>query len=168
MMTLETFNQLSTESLEEQLTHCCGSSTWVREMMKHVPFQTKEELFHAADTIWHSTRATDWREAFLHHPKIGDIESLQKNFAATAKWAEGEQGAVKQASQRIIEKLAEGNRLYEQKFGFIFIVCATGKSAKEMLALLQARLPNNMEEELKTAMLEQQKITQIRLNKLLA
>ena len=167
-MTLETFNHLSNEALEEQLTHCCGSSTWVKGMMKHVPFQTQEELFNRADQIWLSTYENDWREAFLHHPKIGDIESLQKKFASTAKWAEGEQGAVKQASQQIIEELAEGNRLYEQKFGFIFIVCATGKSAEEMLALLKARLPNSMEEELKTAMLEQQKITHIRLQKLLA
>ena len=166
-MTLEEFNHISVETLKVQLTHCCGSSAWVREMIKHVPFKTKEELISCSDELWQETNEEDWREAFQHHPKIGDIESLQKKFASTAKWAEGEQGAVKQASLQIIEELAEGNRLYEQKFGFIFIVCATGKSAEEMLALLKARLPNSMEEELKTAMLEQQKITHIRLNKLL-
>ncbi len=167
-MTLDELNHLSKESLSEQFTHCCGSTAWVREMMKHVPFKSKEELFNYSDIIWMSTGENDWREAFQHHPKIGDIDSLRKKFASTAKWAEGEQGAVKNASHAIIEALAEGNQLYEQKFGFIFIVCATGKSAEEMLALLQARLPNPIDTELKNAMLEQQKITHLRLNKLLA
>jgi 2-oxo-4-hydroxy-4-carboxy-5-ureidoimidazoline decarboxylase len=166
-MTLEAFNQLSKKTLKEQLTHCCGSSVWVREMMKHVPFKNMEDLLKWSDELWLATSQEDWREAFLHHPKIGDIESLQKKFASTAQWAEGEQGAVKQASEDTIKALAQGNSLYEQKFGFIFIICATGKSANEMLSLLQARLPNSMEEELKTAMLEQQKITQLRLRKLL-
>ena len=167
-MTLQEFNHLSLERLQEQLTHCCGSPKWVKEMLKNVPFQSKDELLKYAETLWFSTTENDWRDAFQHHPKIGDIESLQKKFASTAKWAEGEQGSVKQATQETLEALAAGNLLYEQKFGFIFIVCATGKSAEEMLNLLQARIPNSMESELKNAMLEQQKITQIRLNKLLA
>lgn len=167
-MTLRELNHLPEEQLKESLTHCCGSSAWVQAMMQHKPFASKETLLHLAEELWQQTTPADWREAFLHHPKIGDIESLQKKFASTAKWAAGEQGAVKEASRSVIEALANGNDLYEQKFGFIFIVCATGKSAEEMLALLQARLPNSTEEELKIAMLEQQKITQLRLKKLLA
>lgn len=166
-MTLDAFNLLSRDQLKEQLTHCCGSTAWVEAMIKKAPFKSTDELLRYSEEIWQATKPEDWKEAFQHHPKIGDTASLEKKFASTAKWAESEQGSVKQASSEIIEALAAGNRLYEQKFGFIFIVCATGKSATEMLDLLQARLPNSMDEELKTAMLEQQKITQIRLNKLL-
>ncbi|RZK26134.1 MAG: OHCU decarboxylase, partial [Hymenobacter sp.] len=110
----------------------------------------------------------DWREAFTHHPKIGDVSALREKFASTATWAAGEQGAVRQASQSTLEALAAGNEAYAQRFGYIFIVCATGKSAAEMLALLQARLPHEPAQEIKIAMSEQAKITRLRLEKLLA
>jgi 2-oxo-4-hydroxy-4-carboxy-5-ureidoimidazoline decarboxylase len=167
-MTLQEFNQCAEEEIRTLLTHCCGAATWVNGMMKHMPFDTETSLYNWADLLWNETGPEDWIAAFLHHPKIGDVASLQKKFAATAHWAEGEQGAVKHAAQEVIEALARGNDLYEQKFGFIFIVCATGKSAEEMLALLEARLPNQIDDELKIAMREQQKITQLRLKKLLA
>jgi 2-oxo-4-hydroxy-4-carboxy-5-ureidoimidazoline decarboxylase len=137
-------------------------------MLPFFPADDMVELLNDAEDLWYQCTQTDWLEAFTHHPKIGDVESLTKKFASTAQWASGEQMAVNTASQQIIEALAKGNEAYEQKFGFIFIVCATGKSAEEMLQLLQARLPNSTETEINIAMDEQNKITQLRLQKLLA
>jgi len=138
-------------------------------MVAIFPVAAAETLLHQASAIWNTLSETDWCEAFSHHPKIGgDVVALRQKFASTSAWAEGEQASVKQASQAKLEALAAGNTEYEQKFGYIFIVCATGKTAEEMLALLQARLPNRPVDEIKIAMGEQDKITRIRLEKLLA
>ena len=138
-------------------------------MMNILPIADAKVLLHQATKIWNDLTEADWREAFTHHPKIGgDVAALREKFASTSTWAEGEQAAVKEASQATLEALAAGNTAYEQKFGYIFIVCATGKTAAEMLALLQARLPNTPEIEIIIAMGEQDKITRIRLEKLLA
>ena len=107
-------------------------------------------------------------EAFAHHPKIGDLDSLKKKFASTSLWAAGEQSGVENPENQTITKLATKNEAYENKFGYIFIVCATGKSAEEMLLLLKERLKNNFEEEIAIAMNEQMKITRIRLEKILS
>jgi len=167
-MTLPQLNALPQPALAEELTKCCGATNWVRGLRETFPVANAETLFANAQRIWYSLSEADWREAFTHHPKIGDVNSLKEKFASTSKWAEGEQGAVKQASQATLEALAAGNDEYERKFGYIFIVCATGKSADEMLALLQARLPNSPEQEINIAMGEQDKITRLRLEKLLA
>ncbi len=137
-------------------------------MVAVFPVEDEATLLHKSEKIWHECNEADWKEAFSHHPKIGDMRSLQEKFSSTNQWAAGEQAAVKHSSIQVLEALAEGNRLYQEKFGYIFIVCATGKSAEEMLALLQARLPNGQEAELKMAMEEQNKITKLRLQKLLA
>lgn len=133
-----------------------------------IPYEDLVELLNDAEEQWYQCSEADWLEAFTHHPKIGDIDALKKKFASTAHWAGNEQGAVAQASGETIQALAKGNDDYEKKFGFIFIVCATGKSAEEMLALLNQRLPNNREEEMQIAAGEQNKITQLRIQKLLA
>ncbi len=112
------------------------------------PYMGEDELFHYSDKIWFDLAKDDWLEAFSHHPKIGDIESLSKKFADTKQWAEGEQSGVNTASQEILQALAHGNLAYEDKFGYIFIVCATGKSAGEMLEILQERLKNDTEAEI--------------------
>jgi len=135
-------------------------------MLPFFPADDMVELLYDAEDQWYECTEADWLEAFGHHPKIGDMDSLKKKFATTAGWASGEQGAVAEASEQTIEALAKGNAEYEKKFGFIFIVCATGKSADEMLQLLQQRLPNDKEHEIVIAMDEQNKITQIRLQKL--
>ncbi|MDB5234822.1 MAG: hypothetical protein JWR44_1815 [Hymenobacter sp.] len=138
-------------------------------MLAIFPVADAEMLMQQATVIWNKLSEADWREAFTHHPKIGgDVAALREKFASTSTWAEGEQASVKQASQATLEALAAGNSDYEQKFGYIFIVCATGKTAEEMLTLLQARLPNKPEVEILIAMGEQDKITRIRLEKLLA
>jgi 2-oxo-4-hydroxy-4-carboxy-5-ureidoimidazoline decarboxylase len=167
-MTLHALNILPKEELKEALFKCCGSTIWVSKMLTIFPTDDLVELEEDAEEKWYECTEADWKEAFTHHPKIGDIESLKKKFAATANWAAGEQNGAALASQQILEALAKGNDEYEKKFGYIFIVCATGKSAEEMLALLQARLSNNQKDEIKIAADEQNKITKLRLEKLLA
>lgn len=167
-MTLEELNKISQPQLKEELLKCCGSSTWVKMMMAYFPADSMEGLLEQAEEIWYECSEDDWKEAFAHHPKIGDVESLTKKFASTAQWASGEQSGVNTAATGTITALAEGNRLYEEKFGYIFIVCATGKSAEEMLTLMQDRLKNDPEKEIKIAAAEQNKITKLRLQKLIA
>ena len=167
-MNLAELNHLPKPVLAEALRKCCGSTAWVENMLPVFPVADAEALMAEAKIQWNNLRETDWHEAFTHHPKIGgNVEALREKFASTSTWAEGEQAAVKGASQESLDALAAGNEAYERKFGYIFIVCATGKSAGEMRALLQARLPNKPEDEILIAMGEQDKITRLRLEKLL-
>jgi len=168
-MRLAELNSLKKPALFDALRRCCGSLAWAEKMCAVFPVADPGALLQQATAHWRALGEADWREAFAHHPKIGgDVAALREKFASTSAWAEGEQGAVKAASQATLAALAAGNNDYERKFGYLFIVCATGKSADEMLALLLARLPNKPEEEIVIAMREQDKITRIRLEKLLA
>lgn len=167
-MTLDAFNHLPAEERRTLLFNCCGSTAWVGRMMEHFPFITTDALLEVASREWQQCGADDWMEAFGHHPKIGDIASLEKKFASTAAMAGGEQSSVRHASQETLVALAAANSDYEARFGFIFIVCATGKSADEMLGLLQARGNNSRDTEIGNAMREQQKITALRLQKILS
>jgi 2-oxo-4-hydroxy-4-carboxy-5-ureidoimidazoline decarboxylase len=166
-MTLHELNILPKQQLIAELKKCCGSSAWVNRMLPFIPADDMIELLEDAEEQWWQCSEEDWKEAFHHHPKIGDVESLIKKFASTAQWASGEQSGVTVAAKETIEALAEGNCLYEEKFGYIFIVCATGKSAEEMLEMLQSRLENKPEEEIRIAADEQNKITKLRIEKLL-
>ena len=167
-MTLNDLNKLDKSEAGRLLATCCGSSNWLTHLLKAFPFTTEEDLIHRAEKAWYEQcTETDWLEAFTHHPKIGDVKSLAEKFASTQHLAGNEQSSVNTASQQVIEALANANLAYEQKFGFIFIVCATGKSANEMLRLLTDRLLNTREEELQIAMGEQHKITQLRFKKLM-
>jgi len=167
-MTLLELNNLSANKAFEEFFKCCGSTTWAKQLTGKRPFASKEELMRVSDSIWQACSKQDGLEAFTHHPKIGDIRSLEKKFASTKEWAGGEQAGVNTATQNTLVALAEGNEAYLTKFGYIFIVCATGKTAEEMLALLNARINNDAETELKLAMNEQNKITHLRIEKLLA
>ncbi len=167
-MTLEEFNHLSKEEAALQLINCCGSVKWQQAMMNALPFQNAKELIKTMQQIWYKECVKeDWLEAFSHHPKIGDIKSLTEKFAATKELAGNEQKNVNNAPAEIINNLAKANTEYEEKFGFIFIVCATGKSAEEMLDLLNDRLQNSKKEEINIAMGEQNKITFLRIKKLI-
>ncbi|MBD2704196.1 2-oxo-4-hydroxy-4-carboxy-5-ureidoimidazoline decarboxylase [Spirosoma sp. BT702] len=166
-MTLPELNEITSAERKAALSTCCDSSAWVAEMDKIFPVESTNTLFEQAEVIWFACSEYDWREAFSHHPKIGDVDSLRVKFANTRSWASGEQAGVSAASEDVLEQLADGNRQYEEKFGYIFIVCATGKSAEEMLAILRSRLPNRPEDEILLAAQEQDKITRIRLKKLL-
>jgi 5-hydroxyisourate hydrolase/2-oxo-4-hydroxy-4-carboxy-5-ureidoimidazoline decarboxylase len=167
-MTLPEFNTINIEDAAKLLANCCGSSKWLDSMMQSFPFIDEKDLIAKAENIWYNEcNEADWLEAFTHHPKIGDVKSLTEKFAATKHLAGNEQAGVNAATTAIIEHLATANTDYETKFGFIFIVCATGKSAEEMLRLLNDRITNHYEEELSIAMGEQHKITIIRFKKLL-
>ena len=166
-MTLHEFNILPKEKLMEELTKCCGSSAWVQKMLPFIPADDMVELLEDAENEWWKCSQSDWKEAFSHHPKIGNTDSLREKFASTANWASGEQSGVKNASEETIKALAVGNKLYEERFGFIFIVCASGKSAEEILAILQERLQHEKDEEIVIAADEQNKITKLRIEKLL-
>ncbi|MCF6132628.1 2-oxo-4-hydroxy-4-carboxy-5-ureidoimidazoline decarboxylase [Flavobacterium wongokense] len=161
-MNLLAFNTLPEETAKRELFACCGSNKWADAMMKHFPFASEKQLVDLSSKIWYDECGEeDWRESFTHHPKIGDVKSLTEKFAGK------EQAGVAVATQATIQHLAKANTDYETKNGFIFIVCATGKSADEMLALLNDRLQNTTEEELHIAMGEQQKISIIRFKKML-
>jgi 2-oxo-4-hydroxy-4-carboxy-5-ureidoimidazoline decarboxylase len=159
-------NEMSEQEALGELRRCCGSERWVQAMVARRPFADARNLLHCADQVWWQLSPADWREAFSHHPKIGDVENLRKKFATTATWSEGEQAGVSGAADKTLHELAAGNEAYEKKFGYIFIVCATGKTADEMLELLKKRLPNSPDDEIKNAAAEQAKITHIRLEKL--
>ena len=166
-MTIEALNTLTPSEANKQFELCCGASNWVEKMNQNRPFQNKNEVYQKAESIWFSLSSKDWLEAFTHHPKIGDIDSLRKKFHNTKSISKNEQSGVNDAEKSTLNNLAKSNQLYEDKFGFIFIVCATGKSADEMLALIKMRLNKNAETEMQNAAKEQNKITQLRLEKLL-
>jgi 2-oxo-4-hydroxy-4-carboxy-5-ureidoimidazoline decarboxylase len=167
-MTLDEFQNSTISKQRELISQCCGATAWVNKMLTIFPAKSLDEVLKQADLKWNQCDEQDWLEAFEHHPKIGDINSLKQKFANTAQWASNEQSGVNTADDEILQELAKGNDDYEKKFGFIFIVCATGKTAGEMLSILQARLLNDPADEIKIAAAEQSKITQIRLQKLFA
>ena len=167
-MTLDQLNRLSEADATTAFEQCCGAARWVERMVIGRPFESLAEMIEISDTIWEECDVDDYLEAFTHHPRIGDVESLAKKYANTKTWASGEQKGVEGADQAVIERLAAGNTSYEEKFGHLFIVCATGKSAAEMLALLEARMPNDPKAEVMVAAAEQNMITRLRLKKLLA
>ncbi len=167
-------NGLELGLARRELLRCCGSERWVSEMVKRRPFQSADELKQLAREIWSSLGREDYLQAFAQHPEIGaDMTKLREKFggptagpASTSSWSSAEQAGVNGASEGTLGALRDANLAYKARFGFIFIVCATGKSAEEMLALLRARLANDPERELQVAAQEQAKITELRLEKL--
>jgi 2-oxo-4-hydroxy-4-carboxy-5-ureidoimidazoline decarboxylase len=158
---------MSTADAWQMLMQCCTAESWVEAMVAGRPYTNEQALYESANQYWQDLSEEDYLQAFAGHPQIGDIDSLQSKYANTKALAAGEQSSVTQADSDVINALAQGNRDYLEKFGFIFIVCATGKSATEMLALLQQRLCNNRSSELANAAEQQRKIFQLRLRKLL-
>jgi allantoicase len=169
-MMLDALNALDEESAERELLRCCGSSRWAGAMAAARPFPNAVAMAAAADAIWSSLNPGDWLEAFAAHPKIGAGKAGRAGGAGredTEPWSQREQAGVAGAAAETMNRLADANREYEVKFGYIFIVCATGKTADEMLSLLEARLRHDAGEELPIAAEEQRKITRLRLRKLL-
>jgi 2-oxo-4-hydroxy-4-carboxy-5-ureidoimidazoline decarboxylase len=163
----EYLNALDSAEASSVLERCCGAEQWVNKMVLARPFDSDASIFSAADLIWSEMRRADILEAFSHHPKIGSsLEALREKFQNTATWSASEQSSVASASEETLTALAQGNIDYELRFGYIFIVCATGKSAREMLDILLSRLSNTAEAELAVAAAEQAKITRIRLEKI--
>ena len=164
-------NALSSEEAQAELLKCCGSTNWARRMAQQRPFPTggdaMRRLLDSADRVWWDLGREDWLEAFSRHPKIGEKAAAKDASAETRRWSEEEQSGTRSAREQVLAALAKANRAYEQRFGYIFIVCATGKSSEEMLALLQQRLQNDPAAELRMAAEEQRRITHLRLQKLL-
>lgn len=165
---LESLNSRSAEEAFALFLRCCGSTRWARAMERARPFKDKAALMNAAAQAEADLSREDWLEAFSHHPKIGGKDALRATFAATRSWAGQEQQGAAAASEDVLDALSSGNEDYARKFGYIFIICATGKTAGEMLATLRERLMNDPETELRSAAAEQSKITRLRLQKLLA
>jgi 2-oxo-4-hydroxy-4-carboxy-5-ureidoimidazoline decarboxylase len=162
-------NGLSDEVLIEELWRCCGSRRWADLVMQNRPFESMQHLLAVADRSWWSLEGDDWRTAFLAHPRIGDVDALKEKYAKNPDaWEGGEQSGADDASDATLNALKEGNDAYYNKFGHLFLICATGKSAQEMLNALNERIGNRPDAELLIAAGEQGKISHLRLNKLIA
>ena len=168
MDALSRLDGMSEAEARAAFLRCCGSQRWAAAMSAGRPYREAAALFAAAEVHWNGLGREDWLEAFGHHPRIGDRDGLRAGFAATRAWAASEQAGASDADGAVQGALAEGNRRYEARFGHIFIVCASGRSAEAMLAGLAARLGNDSDQELRIAAAEQAKITRLRLEKLLA
>ena len=166
-MTLAELDHGEDTAVVTALERCCGARAWVRGMLARRPFGDRAAVHAAADAAFAPLARADLLEAFSHHPRIGDVAGLRERFASTAQWASGEQSRASAADQLTLQRLAEGNADYEVRHGHLFIVCATGLTAGEMLARLEARLMNEPDLELRNAAAEQLKITHLRLDKLL-
>ncbi len=151
----------------DALASCCGSSRWVSRMLIRRPFGSLERVLAEAEEAWRSLTPSDWLEAFAHHPRIGEQQSETPQGRQAATWSAGEQSRVTEAAGSVRQALIEMNRAYEARFGYIYIVCASGRSAEELLALARARLSHEPKAELLIAAEEQLKITLLRLRKLL-
>lgn len=162
----ERLNLLPASEAESELLKCCGSKEWARQVAAARPFESVDELIGKADQIWWALEPGDWLEAFHSHPKIGEKKAAAETAVDAQKWSEDEQSGIRNSAPDTTRALAELNHAYEEKFGYIFIVCAQGKNSEEMLAILRARLENPAGMELRIAAAEQAKITQLRLRKL--
>jgi 2-oxo-4-hydroxy-4-carboxy-5-ureidoimidazoline decarboxylase len=165
---LEVWNRLSDGEAAQQILPCCGSQAWALGMAKRRPIQDEAALTAVSAEIWNRLSVDDWMEAFSKHPRIGERKAPQSATTRSASWSVQEQKGVASAQDSVLQSLAEANRAYETRFGRVFLVCATGKSASEMLELLRRRLQNDEATELKIASEEQCKITEIRLRKWLS
>lgn len=161
---LDEWNKADEKTATEAMLACCGAGRWAKEMVAQRPVAGVAALSETADRIWAAMNETDWLEAFACHPRIGE----RKHAAASelsSTWSLQEQSAANNAPGTALQELAEGNRHYEERFGFTYIVCAMGKSADEMLQILKRRLLNGRMAELREAAEQQRQIMQIRLGK---
>lgn len=166
-MNIEQINCLDQDQATQLFMQCCTSERWIKIMVDGRPYNNFSALRKSADQAWDQMTEKDYLQAFEGHPKIGNVSSLKAKYANTKELASGEQSGASQAKETIILQLAKSNQAYEDKYGFIFIVCATGKSAEQMLDLLHSRLKNDRYRELEIASEEQRKIFHLRLEKLL-
>ena len=165
-LTLTALNALPPSDAEHELLGCCASRAWARVVAEGRPYADLEALLGASDRAWSSLAPDDWREAFAAHPRIG--ERAPATAAARARgWSEREQSRAQAGDPAVLAELAIANAEYEGRFGHVFLICATGKSADEILANARARLHNDPQRELLVAAEEQRRITHLRLRRLL-
>jgi allantoicase len=161
------FNALPRQRAIRTLFDCCGSRKWAQQMAERRPFVGEVNFFETADKTWTALPREEWLEAFLHHPPIGGTNARAKQSAAASRLSAKEQSSAQEAAPEVLQKLAAQNRVYAEKFGYVFLICATGKSTEEILNALRQRLANEPAAELRIAAEEQRKITRLRLEKLL-
>ncbi len=164
--TITWLNELDEPAAGEQFRKCCGADAWGAKVVNSRPFADGAALRSRAEQCFDELERDDWLQAFNSHPRIGDLNSLRMRLAGNKQWSAAEQSGMSAADEETIERLAAGNALYDQRFGYPFLVCATGKSAAEMCEILYRRLNNNAAAELPIAGEEQRKITRLRLEKL--
>lgn len=164
---IDALNRLPSAQLRDRLQACCAATVWVEDMLAGRPYKDAADLHARAQSHWPSLTEADWLAAFDAHPRIGDISSLKQKYANTSAAAGQEQSGAQEADEATLEQLKALNDQYLARFGFIFIVCATGKTATEMLDLLRQRIDNTRREELAIASREQAKITHLRLESML-
>jgi allantoicase len=157
-----------TAEVRKMLTDCCGSSAWVKQMLAQIPGASAADILESGDKIWSGLGRKDWLEAFRHHPPIGAKRGKKEQSARAKKWSQGEQSAAQMADPATLAELAEANENYRKRFGYVFLICATGKTSELILKSLKERLSNDSETELRIAAEEQRKITRLRLERLLA
>jgi allantoicase len=165
---LERLNRLSAKELRKTLLDCCGAKRWAEQMLARRPFSEVAEALDAADAIWNDLSQADWLQAFRHHPAIGAKRASKNQSAPARRWSATEQSVAQLAAPETLAALAVANREYREKFGHVFLICATGKSSDEILRSLRERLPNDPDTELRIAAEEQRRITRLRLEKILA
>ena len=165
---LACWNGLPQEEAIREILVCCGSRSWATSMASKRPIQDETSLLATSDVIWRSLGEPDWLEAFRSHPRIGDTSAEEVTRAQSSAWSAQEQQKASTADKAVKMALKWGNREYEQKFGRVFVVCATGKSAGEILEILRRRLHNDDATELQEAAEEQRQIMHIRLKKWIA
>ena len=163
---IEKLNRLGAEDARAALLACCGSTRWAEGVAALRPFWDVGQMLNIAGRVWRELGREDWLEAFRAHPKIGESKAARETGEEARRWAEGEQSGARSAAAETLDALTVANREYEGRFGHIFIVCATGKSAAEMLESLRERLANDPDNELRVAAWEQRKIMNLRLEKL--
>jgi allantoicase len=164
---LERINQLPVKTLGKALLDCCGSTTWVNQLLTRRPFANETDMFEAADRIWAQLDQKEWLRAFRHHPPIGSKRAKSKQTRAAQRWSAREQSVATNSAPETLAVLAAANQAYQATFGYVFLICATDKTGDEILKSLQERLQNNPETELRVAAEELRKITRLRLEKLL-
>ena len=166
-MALDKINNADNEELYRIFEHCCCAPSWIKKMIHARPFANKAELIHTSEKAFSTLTEADYLTAFEGHPQIGNLETLAKKYANTSTTASHEQSGMSTAEKSVLKSMQSLNIEYLARFGFIFIVCASGKSAQEMLELIEGRINNDRQSELMIAGNEQAKITQIRLEQLL-
>jgi 2-oxo-4-hydroxy-4-carboxy-5-ureidoimidazoline decarboxylase len=161
---LARWNPLASLDAAREVLPCCGSQAWAEELAARRPFEDEASLFATSDAVWRALPETAWREAFDSHPRIGQHHAAQAT-AESLQWSQQEQEAALSPDAAAKFALEKANRRYEDRFGRIFIVCASGKSAGEILTILEARMDNDAATELREAAEQQRQITQLRLRR---
>jgi len=164
---IDPLNRLRKKAALDAFLDCCGSRKWAERMTVNRPFETDAHLFSQADRVWSELDESDWLEAFEHHPPIGGKRPVTKQSPKASKWSAKEQFTAQHASSETLAQLAAENRTYFDKFGYVFLIFATGKTSEEILSALRERMQNNPAAEIRIAAEEQRKITRLRLEKLL-